>query len=978
MNCARWRLLFLQFRPPLPSYARCCVLFPFLAFGLVGLAHASPQFEAWGKTVRNIQLHTNARLILESFAGGVVQKVGEPLDRLRVSETLKNLYATGRFRSLRADAEESEGGVNLILAGEAQFFVGSVQVNEQGKALSRSALASGARLSLGQPLSSTELNAARQRILSLLVSEGYHRSTVTVGVEANLADQLTSVVFSVTPGPPSTLSGVGFRGRTIVPPARLAALAGWKNGTHLTSGRITRGLSDIRRALAKREYWTAVVSLQSRIYHPKNNTETLEVKVNPGPLVRVHIEGVHISFSELKKLLPVYQDGLTDDLSLRAGKQNIANYFETRGYFSASVQWRRIAHPVGTDITYAVELGPQSVFEGYTFRGNHSVAAQQLSQLMTLRGPGFPSHTHGVFSERILDRDVRTLLTYYQSQGFLDARVTPKRVRQPGTLSIIFKIEEGPRTTVGELLFHGVDGETRKDLLDLLQERHTRPYSQGLLAKDRDAILTYFSNHGFSSAVVTPHVYRNDRNKIDIVYDIALGPQETVGQVVVIGNQYTRTALIRRALTFRAGQPLNQSRLFESQRRLYNLGLFESVQISPENPAGSEAAKTILVNVQEADRWTLGYGFGLDVQRLNGNKPTGQLGASPRLSLDLTRVGVGGRNQTFSLRGRLSDLETGGEASYLIPDLFNHSTWSLHLDTLVDRTRDVLTFTSTIEQASLTFEKQSSPSTFLLARYNYRRVSVSNLHINPLEVPLLSQPARVGGPELTFVRDTRDNPADATRGSYSLFDTSLSSMSLGSQSNFVRFLGQNSTYYHLAPHLIVARNTQFGLESTYGAPRQVSVSGEQILTNEIPLPERFFAGGSDSIRAFSLNQAGPRDPDTGYPIGGNALFVNSVELRVPLRGGRYGLVFFDDAGNVYSSLDTLRLLKFTQPSLTDLNYTVDAAGFGVRYNTPIGPIRLDLSYVPNAPSFQFGLPGKPAEVQQLPRFQYFISIGQSF
>jgi outer membrane protein insertion porin family len=978
MNRLRVRPAYPQFGPRLPSYTRHWLPLWFLVLGFATGARASPGFQAWGKIVQSIQLHTDAQLVLSDFTGDVAQKVGAPLDRSRVSETLKNLYATGCFRTLRAEVEEEKGGVNLILAGEAQFFVGSVQVKEQGKALSASALASGARLSLGQPLSSADLEAARQRILSLLASEGYHRSGVTVGLERNPMDQVANVVIAVIPGSHSTLSRVVFRGKTIVPPTRLAALAGWKKGIHLTSAKITRGLSEIQNALAKRESWAAAITLQNRIYHSKENTETLEVKINPGPHVRVHVEGARISSSELKKLLPVYQDGLTDDLSLEAGRENIADYFERRGYFSVDVQWRRITHPGATDITYAVDLGPQSIFEGYEFHGNRSVPAQQLSQLVTLRGPSFPSHTHGVFSQRILDHDVKALVTYYQSQGFLAVRVTPERVRKPGTLSIIFKIEEGPRTTVSDVLIRGVDPETRRQLLAVLQETPTRSYSPGLVVKDRDAMLAYLANHGFSSAVVTPRVSRNARDKVNIDYDVAPGPQETVGRVVVIGNRYAHTALIRHALTFRVGQPLSQSRLFESQRRLYNLGLFDAVQISPENPGGKQTDKTILVNVEEAERWTLGYGFGLDVQRLNGNQPTGQLGASPRLSLDVTRIGVGGRDQTFSLRGRLSDLETGGEASYLIPNLFNHPKWSLHLDALADRTRDVLTFTSTIEQASLTLERQFSPSTFLTGRYYYRLVSVSDLKINPLEIPLISQPVRDAGIELTYVHDTRDNPADATHGSYSLVDTSVSSLALGSQANFVRAFGQNSTYYRLTPHVIFARNTQFGVESTYGALEQVTVSGEPVLTDEIPLAERFFAGGSDSIRAFSLNQAGPRDPDTGYPIGGNALFVNSLELRLPLRGGRYGLVFFDDAGNVYSSIDTMRLLKFTQPSLTDLNYTVDAAGFGLRYNTPIGPIRLDLSYVPNAPSFQFGLPGKPPEVQQLPRFQYFISIGQSF
>ena len=153
----------------------------------------------------------------------------------------------------------------------------------------------------------------------------------------------------------------------------------------------------------------------------------------------------------------------------------------------------------------------------------------------------------------------------------------------------------------------------------------------------------------------------------------------------------------------------------------------------------------------------------------------------------------------------------------------------------------------------------------------------------------------------------------------------------------------------------------------------------------VPLPERFFMGGPDSDRAFSLNEAGPRDPITGYPLGGKALFLNQVELRVPLEQNRLGLVLFEDAGNVFSSPRFFRLLKFAQSGPTDFNYDVQAGGLGLRYNTPVGPIRFDVAYSPNIPSFQTCInqtvsvcPASNIEVLRLPRFEFILSVGQSF
>jgi outer membrane protein insertion porin family len=201
---------------------------------------------------------------------------------------------------------------------------------------------------------------------------------------------------------------------------------------------------------------------------------------------------------------------------------------------------------------------------------------------------------------------------------------------------------------------------------------------------------------------------------------------------------------------------------------------------------------------------------------------------------------------------------------------------------------------------------------------------------------------------------------------------------------------------------VLARQTQFGMIVPFSPPAGISAE------ESVPLPERFFAGGADSLRAFAFNEAGPRDigtpltaggtasQPTGFPLGGNALFINNVELRFPLIGENIQGVLFHDMGNVFSSLNDISL-RFHQKDLQDFNYTVQAVGFGVRYKTPIGPIRLDLAYAINPPSF-LGFGGTPDQLlscnpnlppsalpgycqstrQNSGHFQFFFSIGQAF
>ncbi len=980
-----------------------CVLlsaFCFLLSGKLACAgsYASSVASAWGQPVVGIRLESDARLNVEDFATQITQKVGEPLDQSKVAQSLKNLFATGRFRELRADVEEKQNGVILVFVARSTFFVSVVRAERTPKPLQPSALISASRLRLGQPLSDEDLVAASQRIKTVLAENGYYQAQIEHAVLHDLDNQLANIVFSIVPGRRARLSGVKFQGHPGIPPQRLAAIAHWRPGVHLTSAGLERGLIRIHKFYVKQGRLQTTTRIQDRTYDPKHSTETLVVQVEAGPVVEVHLRGAHISSRQLKKLLLVYKEGVTDDLALAEGERKLRDYFEKQGYFSASVKWLRDPQPDSqkVEITYMVNLGARGDFAGLAYKGNRSVSEDDLNAILAIQPRDFP-RVRGIFSHDLLQHDLKALKALYQSKGFVDVRVTPRLndhyQNRSGNLFATFDIEEGTRMTVGRLTIQGVNADMEKKIRTFLSTNPGQPYSPGRADADRDAILDYFANQGYNHAIVTwKSLSVSATHQVDLEYQIEPGLQEKIRRVVLMGNQHTRAGIIRRELTFKRDQPLSQSALLESQTRLYDLDVFNQVQIAPQDPENSEPHKTVLVSMEEARRWTVGYGGGIDVQRLESSQPQGQYKASPRLSFDLTRLNVGGRAQTFSLGGRLSNLESGGTASYLIPRFLTHRDLSLRVNGLGERTRDVSTFTARRQEASVILQKRYSASTSLSGRYSFRRVSVDlSNRIDPQSIPLLSQPVRVATLGSTYVNDHRDNPADATKGSFSLADAGIAWQRLGSEANFLRLSGQNSTYYRLRPHLIFARNTRLGVESTFGGLREVFIppAGDQpghlALTRAIPLPERFFMGGSDAHRGFSLNQAGPRDSKTGFPIGGQALFLNTLELRLPLEENRYGLVLFHDAGNVFSSLRRARLLKFTQGSPTNFDYTVHAVGLGLRYQTPIGPLRFDVGYSLNPPRFQVCTqpqfqvcPPQDLEVRRLPKIQFFLSVGQSF
>ena len=948
--------------------ALAVLLFLAAATPCVGASDALP----WGLPVADIRFQCDAPLTAGQFAAQIVQQKGQPLDRDKVSESLKDLYATGRFRELRAEAERDPRGVVLVFVARARFFVGAVRVEGSPKQLSNATLASTARLPLGQPLTEADLTAADQRIGAALANDAYYQAKISHTVEPHPETQETDVVFAVTPGWPAHLSGVEFEGRTAEAPARLAAVAGWKVGMQLTQARIERGLGRLHRFYLKHARYAANARIARRIPDVKLASEQLVVHVEAGPVIRARVVGTKIHSSQLKSVLPLYSEGLTDDLSLAAGQRNLEDILDRRGYYQSSVKWSRSVQPDKVDVTYTATLGARGEFLGYSFRGQPPLAPPQLESTLQIHAADL-LHRRGIFSHDMLAHDVQTITALFQVRGYLDAKVTPQLDFQhdnhPGDLFVTFLIDPGEITKVRNLVFAGVDPATDKKLLSLLTTKGGQPYSPANAEADRDSILTYFANRGYSQVTATWEAMPvTPDHRIDLKFDVQPGAQERVERLIIMGAQHTRENVIDDQLTIAENKPLNQSQVVESQRRLYDLGLFNQIQIAPQDPEASETQRTMLVEVEEAHRWNLGYGGGIDVQRLANSVPQGQYKASPRLSLDLSRIDVGGRDQTFSLEGALSDLESGGSANYLIPRLGGHRNLSLRFNLLVDETRDVLTFTSQRREVSVSLERQFSRRTYLLARYAFRDDAVSNLNIPVEEVPLSSQSALVAGFGATYVNDSRDDPVDAAAGSYSLVDVFLANKGLGSQSDFGRVSGQNATYYRLNQHVILARDTRLGLENTYGGRE----------ANVIPLPELFFMGGSESHRGFSINQAGPRDPVDGYPVGGKALFLNQLELRFPFERYHAGLVLFYDAGNVFSSVGTMRLLKFHQSSPTDFDYTSHAVGAGLRYQTPVGPLRFDVGYNSNPPRYQVQPINSPVEIHQLPRIQFSLSVGQAF
>ena len=991
---------------PLSAYCPCALLLFVAATQPVRLDAQTSQYE--GRPVANIVFEPRDQpLEPVEIAEILPLKRGEPLQMSTVRAAIDRLFATGRYADIQVDAEAYNGGVIVKFITKQSWFIGDISASGRiSSPPNPGQLANATRLELGQPYNESKLDTAIAGQKHLLESNGLFRADVRPVFDYDPAHGQISIRFEVDSGRRAHFGPPHLDGDLKLDPGKITAatkfrrflIRTWKPMTQI---RMRQGLDGVRALYQKQERLEAKVALETVDYDPATNSAIPSLRIDAGPIIKIHTVGAGISKGKLKSLVPVYEEHAVDSDLLVEGMRNIRDYLQSRGYFEAEVEYKQQA--VVNDqsaIDYLINTGKRHRLVAITIRGNEYFKTETLRDRMYLQTATFLQFPHGRYSEALMKRDVQAITNLYQSNGFRDVKltsaVTDDYKAKVGDIAVTFRVDEGPQYFVNKVQVEGIEKLDKQAILSLLTSTEGQPYSEFNVAVDRDTVQTRYFERGFPKASFEcTSKPAEQRYRIDLFCVVHEGPQNFVRQVVINkeGLKVTRSSLVYHTLEMSPGDPLSPVAITNTQRRLYDLGVFAKVDAAIENPDGETSRKYVLYNMEEAARYSLAFGFGAELGRIGGcqtclDAPAGATGFSPRVSIDVTRNNMWGIGHSVSLRTRASTLDKRALLSYNWPRFRDNRSLSLSFTGLYQDSKDVRTFSYKRQEASIQVAQRYSKASTFFYRYTYRRVAVDNatLKISPFLVPLVSQPVHLGLMTFTWVQDKRDDPVDSHHGIYNTVDFGMAEHIFGSEKNFLRFLARNSTYHPLSKKVVFARSVSIGELYPFRN------SGD--LEAAIPLPERFFGGGDTSHRGFAYNQAGPRDPITGFPVGGKFQFFNQFELRVPLIGEDLRGVIFHDAGNIYRDLGHFSLRQ-SQRNTQDFDYMVHAAGIGIRYRTPVGPLRVDFAYSINSPNFIGFKAGSQQDLlnagvnpcqtfpdkcilQNSGHFQYFFSIGQTF
>ena len=950
-----------------------------------------------GKHIAEIRYEPEEQPLSKSYLR-LIQPItpGDLFEPIKISEAIERLYATGRYADIAVDAQFRGEEVILTFKTEQSWFIGSVTTVGVPEPPNTGQLISSTQLFLGSEFTEEDLLAASRNMEAVLRSNGFFRAIISPRYTYDKATQQVNIDLGIKPDARARFADPEITGNLGRPVEKVIAATRWKRLYGLlgyqfvTENRVRTGVERVRNLYQKNDHLMARVTLEKMEYDEASNTAKPTLHVDAGPQYRIRADGAKISKGRLKQLVPVFQERTVDRDLLVEGKRNITEYFQSAGFFDAEVEFETEEVSKGEQlIDYSIDRGLRYRLVHLAVSGYRYFDARTIRDRFSIQPATFLRYRHGRYSESMLQKDIAAIKYLYRSNGFINVEVE-RRIEQDyegkaRDVAVFVGIDEGEQVFVSNLDITGVNLKDLPYVQSVLNSIAGQPYSPQNVATDRDTILNYFFNSGFPDSTFEYTEKPGSKpNTIDLVYTIKEGPRRFVREVIVSGLTRTKESLVLSRISLHPADPVSQVKMTESQRRLYDLGIFAKVDMAIQNPDGAEREKNLLYQLEEASRYSWSAGFGAQIARIgssggtNFDAPVGSTGFSPRVSLGVSRTNFLGLGHTFGIKTRISDIQRRATVTYLAPQFEGRERLNLTLTGVYDDSRDVRTFAARRWEGTAQLGQKLNRAVTVQYRLTYRRVSVdqNSLKISPELIPLLSQSVQLGIVGATFIQDRRDDPIESRRGVYNTIDVGLASSALGSQSQFGRLLFRNSTYHRAGKDLVLARTTTFGILSS------LRTAGTPL---DVPLPERFFAGGANSHRGFPDNQAGPRDLITGFPIGGKALLVSGLELRFPLIGDNIGGVLFHDAGNVYSNLGRISF-RYAQKDIKDFNYMVHAIGIGIRYRTPVGPIRVDIAFAPNSPRFE-GFSGTQDELlhglgvrtaQRINRIQFHFSLGQSF
>ncbi|MBW8877837.1 MAG: outer membrane protein assembly factor BamA [Acidobacteria bacterium] len=924
------------------------------ARGQTATPEAAPE-ELPGPLVTAIEMRSDAPLDESLNLDDLIEvEAGKPLTELAVRHTLRNLQATGDAAELELYTRDDPagGGVVAVIVFRAVVQVEDVRIVGQ-LGLSRDDLRRAVPQGVAQPLSEERVVRGVYALKDLYETNGYFKSQVRISVATNPVRRRAVVTYQVDSGPRAIVRTIDFD-HPVAPfePAALIKQLRLKPGDGYNRRDAREDADRLRDWLVRQHYGAAQVDPPKEEYDAQANSVKLTYPIEIGPRITLQVIGADEKTLRRKGLLPFLGEAGYDEALVLQAVGRLKSDYQQQGHYDAKVTTEE-KRPAGElQLTFRIEPGPVYTLKEIDFAGNEQLASAQLLQLMKITRRNLLRPGSGRLVDADLNDDLDNLRRYYALSGFPGAKVGPARVERQGTdLKLVIPIQEGPRQQVVNLRFQGLEHLDEKTLRRGLPLREGGPFHTALLDGTLDAIRGEYAARGYPQAQVSARQDWNpDHTLVDVTLEVIEGLQRLADRIIVRGNRQTQADVIRRTLDLKHGDPISDTKLLLAERNLYRLGIFSRVEVGLVPSGLNDSERDVLVRIEEGKSRSVTYGLGWDSE--SGLR--GLFGYSDN--------NVFGRAYSLRTDVRLSQRDKRFRFVFNQPYLFEQP---------VSLTSTV--FYEDAAQLNLPFEVTRYGARSEAVRvYGARRLSLGldyrivKLRVNPgivaNDIERNDQPYQITSLVPSFFWDRRDDPISTTRGWSTLVQLQYAFPAFKTDTEFVKLFVQQAQFFNLGRPGVVAASLRLGGIQPYKAlVANASDPLRDFPSRDVPIAERFFAGGDSTNRAYGRDELGiPGETEIlkssgkGFlPVGGDGLLLFNLEYRFPVFGDFGGTLFYD-AGNVWADWRSIR------PG--DVK---NGVGLGARYLSPVGPIRAGIGWKLNREKGESG-------------YQLFFNIGNPF
>jgi outer membrane protein insertion porin family len=943
--------------------------------------------------IAQVVVEREGRVVTDPFILGLLETMpGEVVSMRDVRETVAHLIGLDAFEDVRVIQETTPSGgilIRYVLVPahpiDRVAFEGPLGLDE-GE-LRRVVQTLGPTPRAAQAGGATELLKRTYR------DYGYPQAEVTPRVEETHNPDRATLIFAVKTGP-----------RALIQDLRIVHADGGDGVPLIETPDLRRG-TPYDRAAVDRELQRWADRVRARgLYAARARHGVLflpdgavvSVTLTQGPLIRVAFAGDPLDEGDRERLVPIRAEASADEDLLEDSGRAIETFLRTRGHRDARVDYDRVPGENEVVITFTIDQGPRYQVAAVRVAGNSSVPTAEIRQLVRVK-------EGDLFSEEAFAQGVASVRGAYRVRGFAGVGVmarqnviAPERdADNERRVDLVLEIAEGPRTMVRSVSFEGQMVLTEAALRSTAALPTGRPFSEVDVVTARDRMELEYRNRGYDQIVVQSNVALADNDTAaDVRFTLSEGPQVIVDRVLIVGAVRTNPETIRRELLLRPGQPLGYADTVESRARLAALGLFRRVTIE-EVAHGAEPRRDVLVRVEESPATTVGGGVGVEAASRLLTDENGvaeeQFEIVPRGFFEVGRRNLWGKNRAANLFARVSvrDRDVGLNPDGTPTNDPTANYYGFNEYRIVGTFREPRVFGSRTDVLVTGIQEQAIRSSFnfarrevraeaghrltpvysLSGRYSFDRTELFDERFISDEsenlIDRLFPQVRLSILSSTLLRDTRDNLVDPAHGALMTATADFAMRAIGSEVGYVKtyFEAFSFTQLPATRRTVLALGARLGLAN--GFPRFVNTEGEDglpvvSLVDDIPISKRFFAGGDTTVRGFSLDRLGDEKTISpqGFPTGGNGVLILNSEMRVGVAGPLQAVGFMD-AGNVVARASELRLLELRA-----------TAGFGMRYQSPVGPIRLDVGFKLDRRELS------PGRMERLS--VWHISMGQAF